>query len=239
MGSIGGGLSHGQTAGFLGSAHEAAVCGCQDSNPPTDLASGRGWRAAADVSGEPEPLCQAYGESEFGQCCLAARRLVERGTRFVTINMFRTLHHRPTWDAHGSVPFGNLTDYARTVAPGFDAAYSTLLADLSARGLLEETLVVAAGEFGRTPRINPAGGRDHWTGCWSILLAGGGVKGGRVIGASDRIGACPADRPTTPQEVLATIYHCMGVPAGHTLPGPDGRAIPLLEPGAKQITELF
>jgi uncharacterized protein (DUF1501 family) len=119
----------------------------------------------------------------------------------------------------------------------FDQTYTALLEDLSQRGMLDNTLVVAMGEFGRTPQLNPRGGRDHWPGCWTILLAGGGVRGGQVIGASDRIGSEPYDRPVTPAQVAATIYRSLGVDLQTRLPGPDGRLIPLVEAGA--IEELF
>src|SRR5438876_12389168 len=104
----------------------------------------------------------------------------------------------------------------------FDRAYTALLGDLHQRGLLETTLVVAAGEFGRTPRLNPRGGRDHWPGCWTVLLAGGGVRGGAVVGASDAVGAEPADRPVTLPELTATIYHALGLDPQTCVPGPEG-----------------
>jgi uncharacterized protein (DUF1501 family) len=121
----------------------------------------------------------------------------------------------------------------------FDMAYSSLLNDLHERGLLTETMVIATGEFGRTPKVNPAGGRDHWPQCWTMLLAGGGVKGGQVIGASDEIGAAPKDRPTTPAEVAATIYQGLGISLELELPGAQGRPIPLVDRGVEPIRELF
>jgi len=119
----------------------------------------------------------------------------------------------------------------------FDHAYTALLEDLKQRGMLESTLVVAMGEFGRTPHLNPRGGRDHWPGCWTILFAGGGIRGGQVIGASDACGAEPADRPVTPVQVAATVYRALGVDLHAQLPGPDGRLFPLVE--ATPIGELF
>jgi uncharacterized protein (DUF1501 family) len=118
-------------------------------------------------------------------------------------------------------------------------AYSSLLQDLQDRRLLTNTMVLAMGEFGRTPKVNPAGGRDHWPQCWSILMAGGGVKGGQVIGASDDIGATPKDRPTSPAEVAATIYDGLGIQLDLELPGAQGRPIPLVERGVEPIKELF
>jgi uncharacterized protein (DUF1501 family) len=121
----------------------------------------------------------------------------------------------------------------------YDMAYSALLEDLSERGLLADTMVVSLGEFGRTPKINPAGGRDHWPQCWTINMAGGGIKGGQIIGASDDIGGAPKDRPTSPGEVAATIYHGLGIPLELELPGAQGRPIPLVERGIQPIHELF
>jgi hypothetical protein len=177
--------------------------------------------------------------NKFGQSCLLARRMVERGVRFVTINMFETVFDEITWDIHGSAPFTPITAYRDIVGPWFDHGYSSLLEELKERGLLETTLVVAMGEFGRTPKVNPAGGRDHWPQCWTILFAGGGVKGGRVVGASDEIGAYPQDRPVTPAEVAATVYHALGIDLEHELTGPQGRPIPVVDYGVKPITELF
>jgi hypothetical protein len=165
--------------------------------------------------------------------------MLERGVRFVTINMFETVFNEITWDIHGSRPFTPIQAYRDIVGPWFDNGYSTLLEDLSQRGMLENTLVVCMGEFGRTPKINPAGGRDHWPQCWTIFFAGGGVKGGRVVGASDEIGAYPKDRPVTPPEVAATVYHALGMDIHHELPGPGSRPIPLVDYGVKPITELF
>jgi uncharacterized protein (DUF1501 family) len=119
----------------------------------------------------------------------------------------------------------------------FDRAYSALLDDLHARGLLSNTLVVATGEFGRTPQLNARGGRDHWPGVWSVLFAGAGTRGGQVVGASDRLGAEPKDRPVTPAEVAATVYRALGVDLTTRLPGPEGRPVPLVE--AAPVRELF
>jgi hypothetical protein len=152
------------------------------------------------------------GPRNFAQNCRTARRLVESGVRFVTVNMFDTVFGRTTWDAHGSKPFSTLADYHDSVGPAFDNGFSTLLEDLSGRGLLETTLVVAMGEFGRSPKINPSGGRDHWPQCWTILMAGGGIKGGQIYGSSDRTGAEPRDNPVSPANVVATVYHALGLP---------------------------
>ena len=153
--------------------------------------------------------------------------------------MFETVFNEITWDIHGSAPFSPIECYSNLVGPMFDHAYSSLLRDLDERGMLENTMVVAVGEFGRTPRINPAGGRDHWPQCWSILCAGGGVKGGQVIGSTDEIGSAPSDRPTRPSELVASIYYSLGIDLEHELPGPGGRPIPVVDYGVKPIAELF
>src|SRR5207253_295835 len=159
--------------------------------------------------------------------------------KFVTLNTYHTAFDAPSWDCHadrGSLAT-DLNDYRETVAPSFDHAFPALLTDLEERGLLDSTLVVATGEFGRTPFLNANGGRDHWANCWTAIVAGGGVKGGRVIGASDKLGGEPKDRPVTPQELVATIFHALGVPASATIPGPDNSPVAVY-PG-KPVIELF
>jgi uncharacterized protein (DUF1501 family) len=176
----------------------------------------------------------------LGQSCLLARRLVEAGVRVVTVNMFETVFNRVSWDCHGARPFSTLDDYANVLLPTLDLALSALLDDLDRRGLLESTLVVATGEFGRTPRLNPRGGRDHWPGVWSALLAGGGTGGGRLIGSRDAQGASPADRPVTPAELVATIYRSLGLDPSPTraLTLDDGGESPAIE-GLVPIAEAF
>ncbi|HEY2893829.1 MAG TPA: DUF1501 domain-containing protein [Pirellulales bacterium] len=196
-------------------------------------------RAAFDLSKEPTAVRERYGMNRFGQCCLLARRLIEGGVRFVTVNTFLTVFNEITWDIHGSNPFTSIEGMRNIVAPMYDQAYTALLEDLSSRGLLEKTLVCNLAEFGRTPRVNPAGGRDHWPQCWTVYFAGGGVQGGRVIGASDRIGGVPAERPVEPAEVVATIYHSLGLDLESKLPGPQGRPFPLVDTGKHAIHELF
>jgi hypothetical protein len=203
------------------------------------LMSSQKAREAFELAKEPEDVRQRYGLNRFGQSCLLARRLIEAGVRFVTVNMFETVFDEITWDIHGSKPFSPISCYRDLVGPMFDHAYSSLLEDLQNRRLLDNTMIVAMGEFGRTPKVNPAGGRDHWPQCWTILMAGGGIKGGQVIGASDDIGASPKDRPTSPGQVAATIYHALGVPLELELPGAQGRPIPLVERGMEPIKELF
>jgi hypothetical protein len=196
-------------------------------------------RAAFDLNAEPEQVRQRYGMNRFGQCCLLARRLVEAGVRFVTINTFLTVFDEITWDIHGSKPFTSIEGMKNIVAPMYDQGYSALIEDLVQRGMLDDTLVCNVAEFGRTPKVNPAGGRDHWPGCFTVYFAGGGVQGGRVVGASDPIGAVPADRPTEPPEIIATIFHAMGLNLESHLPGPAGRPFPLVDFGFREIRELF
>lgn len=196
-------------------------------------------REAFELSKEPVAVRERYGMNRFGQCCLLARRLVEAGVRFVTINTFLTVFNEVTWDIHGTAPFTSIEGMKDIVAPMYDQAYSALLEDLVQRGLLGDTLVCNVSEFGRTPRVNPAGGRDHWPQCWTVYFAGGGVQGGRVVGKSDATGGFPAERPVTPAEVVATIYHSLGFNVEDHLPGPAGRPFPLVDSGTKPILELF
>jgi hypothetical protein len=196
-------------------------------------------REAFDLSREPITVRERYGMNRFGQCCLLARRLIEAGVRFVTVNSFLTVFNEVTWDIHGSKPFTSIEGMKTVVAPMYDQGYSALIEDLAQRGMLDDTLVCNLAEFGRTPKVNPAGGRDHWPQCFTVGFAGGGVQGGRVVGASDPIGAVPADRPTEPPEVVATILHSLGLNLEAHLPGPAGRPFPLVDFGYREIRELF
>ncbi len=186
-------ISRGQSAGALGSTFEPIVPEAR-SLPTT---SGR--------------FSSAYGPTEFGRSCQLAKQLIEQGARVVTVNMYSTVFGRLSWDVHGGSPFSTFDDYARKILPTFDRAFSALLDDLERSGRLESTMVVAAGEIGRTPRINATGGRDHWPGAWSVVVAGGGVCGGQVIGATDPTGGEPIDRPVTLPEILGTMYHTLGI----------------------------
>ena len=203
------------------------------------LMSSQKAREAFELHREPEKVREKYGVNRFGQSCLLARRMIEAGVRFVTINMFETVFDEITWDIHGSKPFSPISCYKELVGPMFDMAYSALLEDLSERGLLKETMIVATGEFGRTPKVNPAGGRDHWPQCWSMLMAGGPFKGGQVIGASDEIGAYPKDNPVTPAMIAATVYRGLGIDLETELPGAQGRPIPLVDRGVEPVKQLF
>ena len=203
------------------------------------LMSSKQAREAFDLSKESNATRERYGMNRFGQCCLLARRLVEAGVPFVTINTFLTVFDEITWDIHGTKPFTSIEGMKNIVAPMYDRAYSALIEDLDQRGMLDATLVCNLAEFGRTPRVNPAGGRDHWPQCFTCYFAGGGVQGGRVVGASDPIGAVPADRPVEPADVVATIFHSLGMNLERTLPGPSGRPFPLVDFGHREIHELF
>ena len=191
IGFTGVNVGHGQTAGDLGPRHE-----------PLGVPFGV----------EDDPMRSRYGSTAFGDDCLRAARLVERGSRFVTVNMYQTVYDTVTWDCHaaGGSLNSTLDDY-RPIGAAFDTAYTALLEDLQQRGLLDNTLVVATGEFGRTPYLNREGGRDHWAGCWTLLLAGAGVAGGTVIGSSDRLGGEPKDTPVGPDWLAAMVRTTLSV----------------------------
>jgi uncharacterized protein (DUF1501 family) len=214
LGDTGVAVSHGQTAGPLGPAHAPA------------------YDTGRSLAAESPWLIERYGLHNFGRNCLRARQLVEAGVRLVTVNMFSTVYDSVSWDCHadGGALATDLGDYRDTVGPTFDQAFSALFDDLRDRGLLDTTLVLATGEFGRTPHPNPRGGRDHWPGVWSALVAGCGVRGGAIVGASDAIGAEPADRPVTPAELAATVYHALGLDPRWTVCGrPLADATPIRE----------
>jgi len=289
IGSTGGNMPHGQTAGYLGKTFDPFVLNADPSAKdfkvpdllPPDyvtavresrrkslraaidgsvkafeaspdarlmdanfdqayrLMSSKTAREAFDLASEPDALRDRYGRTRFGQSCLLARRLVERGVRFVTVNMFETVFNEITWDIHGSAPFSPIECYKNEVGPNFDNAYATLIEDLSSRGLLDDTMILAFGEFGRTPKVNPAGGRDHHPGCWTSLFAGGPIKGGQAVGASDETGYAPKDRPVTTAEIAATVFHGLGINLDTELPGPQGRPLRLVDHGVEPIGELF
>ncbi|MFO0888102.1 MAG: DUF1501 domain-containing protein [Isosphaeraceae bacterium] len=204
---------------------------------------------AFDLTREDPRLRDRYGRNEYGQSFLLARRLVEAGVRFV--NVFWTYFDEQgcqfnLWDNHGvatdvcgtgGVRTGRDMLKHRYCTPSFDRAFPALLEDLERRGLLDETLVVVAGEFGRTPKINQTAGRDHWPYCYSQLLAGGGVRGGQVHGASDRHGAYVKDRPVRPEDFHATILHAFALSPETILPDHLGRPIRISE--GQPVTDLF
>src|SRR5712664_3581107 len=185
-----------------------------------DLVSSGRARDAFDLSKEPDKLRDRYGRHTFGQGLLLARRLIEAGTRFVQVNWPAVANGNPTidaWDTHAA-NFGPLRDLH---CPKLDSGLSALLEDMDQRGLLKETLVIAIGEFGRSPRLgvstsgngNAPDGRDHWPYCYTALIAGGGIKPGQIYGKSDATGSSPAENPVHPTDILATIYHTLGITA--------------------------
>ncbi len=197
-------------------------------------------KAAFDLSKEPEKLRDRYGRNTFGQSLLLARRLIEGGVRFATVNHFDTVFGQSCWDMHADGGGLNNTylDYERHLCPQFDLAFTALIEDLQQRGMLEDTVVAVLSEFGRTPRINPRGGRDHYPAAWTNFLCGGNIRGGQVIGATDKIGSRPIDTPIEPPQVLASIYHGMGINLDTTMMmGPGSRPIRLIE--AEPIRQLF
>ncbi|AGA25895.1 DUF1501 domain-containing protein [Singulisphaera acidiphila] len=227
--------------GAVGSFEASADARLLDANfeGAFKLMSSPAAREAFDLKSEPEELRDRYGRTRFGQSCLLARRLVERGVRFVTVNMFETVFNEITWDIHGSAPFSPIECYKNEVGPNFDNAFTALLGDLSKRGMLDNTMILAFGEFGRTPKVNPAGGRDHHPACWTSVFAGGPFKGGQAIGASDEIGYAPKDRPVTPAEIAATVYQGLGISLDTELPGPQSRPLRIVDHGVEPISELF
>ena len=171
-----------------------------------ELLSSRGVRSAFDIAAETDQQRDRYGHHTFGQSALLARRLVERGVTFVTVNCV-------PWDHHGSANRLQTEDGARRLIPPLDTAISALIRDLIDRGMYERTLVVAMGEFGRTPRMNRYAGRDHWGRTFSVLMGCGGMRMGQVIGRSSARGEEVVERPITPQDVAATVYHHLGIDA--------------------------
>ena len=180
-------------------------------------------RAAFEMQRESAAMRDRYGRHKIGQSVLLARRLIESGVRLVQVNWPREPGDigagNPLWDTHQK----NAERLRDVLCPQFDRTYSALIEDLDQRGLLDETLVVAMGEFGRTPKINAAGGRDHWGHCFSIAVAGAGTGGGRIVGASDRTGGYPASRPLEPKDLAATIFHLLGISPTAEFLDPLGR----------------
>jgi hypothetical protein len=196
-----------------------------------DLLTSRQVAKAFDISAEPAALRERYGRHVFGQSALLARRLVEAGVTFVTVNT-------QPWDHHGTANRLPTAEGARKLIPPVDRAIAALVEDLGARGLYDKTLVVAMGEFGRTPRMNPAGGRDHWGNVFSVLMGCGSMKMGQVIGKSNPRGEYVVDRPITPQDVAATVLHHLGIDGRKvTFRDSQNRPTPLIESG-RPIREL-
>jgi hypothetical protein len=187
-------------------------------------------RRAFDIGRVPESVRSRYGMTPFGQGCVLARQLVEAGVPLVTVNWERDDAY---WDTHAD----NFNKHRKQLLPNMDRGFSALLEDLSERGLLDETLVVCLSEFGRTPKINGKAGRDHWAACNTVVFAGGGIQGGQIHGASDRSAAYPSEHPVHPEDIAATIYHLLGIPAHTVLPTPEQRPVHL--PGGEPIWKLL
>jgi hypothetical protein len=204
-------------------------------------------KRAFNLNLEPPAVRDRYGRNEYGDSFLLARRLVESGVRLVSVIWMHIMSNggvANVWDTHGGTAgLGNVTGYAMLKAnyciPPLDRAYSALLDDLADRGLLDETLVVAAGEFGRTPKINDSvrQGREHWGACQAALLAGGGIRGGQVYGASDSKAAYVKDNPVAPEDLLATIHHAFGLAPDTEIRDREGRPHRITD--GKPITALF
>ena len=207
-----------------------------------ELVAGGRSREAFDLSRESASTLERYGKNDWCRQALLARRLVERGVSFVTIDLSN--HGASgTWDTHGDniPPYGGIWNGLRPLLPVFDHLITTLVSDLKDRGLLDDTLVVAMGEFGRTPTLGTQGstdGRDHWPVVMSMCLAGGGFRHGQVIGASTRNGGEIEERPVTPGDIAATIYQHMGVPLDTTFQDHQGRPMFIVENGTP-IRELL
>ena len=195
-------------------------------------------KAAFDLDREDPKTLDRYGRTLFGQSTLIARKLIEEGVRFVNVtwDLFwdRVPINFDAWDTHTR----NFQILKNVNLPEFDLTYSTLLGDLQDRGLLDETLVVVMSEMGRTPRINGSAGRDHWTYCYGMWFAGGGIRGGTVVGESDGQAAYVKDRPVSPADVCATIYECLGIDPDMTVPERGGRPVPVSH-GGRPIREIL
>jgi hypothetical protein len=192
------------------------------------LISSEKAKRAFDIASEPESVREHYGRSSMGQGCLLARRLVEAGVRFVSVR-------GSGWDHHVNL-FDTLS---QDNLPEFDRAFSALLEDLEQRGMLKTTLVIVGTEFGRTPEINVNAGRDHWPNAFSLVLAGGGIQGGRVIGQTDRNCKTVTERPIQVQELIATLYRKLGIDFTKIYPTPIGRPIRLVDEPYEPVEELL
>jgi hypothetical protein len=192
-----------------------------------DMISSSRTRSAFDLSVESDQTRERYGRNLHGSSMLVARRLVEAGAPFISVHAENFIPHGFTYDMHEN-NFGMLKDYN---LPVLDMCFPALVEDLEDRGLLESTLVVVMGEMGRSPKVNTKAGRDHWPQCGFCLLAGGGVAAGGVYGASDRHAAYPVDNPVSPADIVATIYHQLGVDPHVTVNDPSGRPVPIAHGG--------
>ncbi len=191
-----------------------------------EMVTGERVRKAFDLSSEDSKLRDQYGRHQYGQSALLARRLVEAGSTCVTVNT-------GYWDHHNNIEKG-----LEQHLPPLDRAIATLIQDLDQRGMLNDVLIFCAGEFGRTPMINGHAGRDHWSNCFTVMFAGGGMPGGRVVGASEKFGGGVVERTTTPMDLLATIYQTLGIPLDTHFNDASGRPTSIIDTG-KPIRELF
>jgi hypothetical protein len=197
-----------------------------------DLLTAPATQKAFRLDQESASTRDSYGRNIYGQSVLLARRLIEAGTRVACISWAPDAN--ATWDTHNT----NFAKLKNELLPQLDAAVSSLIADLAERGRLERTLVAVMGEFGRTPKVNGNAGRDHWNYCYTLMLAGGGIKQGHVHGSSDKSGALPSSYPVGPADIVATIYHCLGIPTNLELHDRLGRPFELL-PWGKPIAEVL
>lgn len=223
----------------LGLKHQSSVAGGMDEFQLQALGilSAPGLKQALDIAQEPEWLRDAYGRTTYGQSCLLARRLIEAGTRFVTVYFASSIGGKGSegWDTHQD----NFNDLKNRLLPITDQTVPTLIADLRSRGLLDETLVVWMGEFGRGPKIGDRDGkgRSHWPECYTVMMAGGGVTGGAIYGASDAHGAYPASDPVRPEDISATLYWALGIDPASEVVDTQSRPLPI-SPGSP-VTALF
>ncbi len=218
--------------------HSAVAQGLdQFQHEALSILSAPGLKQALDLSQEPEWLRDAYGRTTYGQSCLLARRLVEVGTRFVTVYFSSSIGGKGSegWDTHQD----NFKDLSQRLLPTTDQTVPTLINDLASRGLLDETLVVWMGEFGRGPKIGDRDGkgRGHWPDCYTVMMAGGGVTGGAVFGASDAQGAYPVEDPVRPDDVAATLYWALGIDPATEVTDTQSRPLPISY--GSPITQLF
>ena len=192
-----------------------------------DLMTSVEAKEAFDIAREPNTLRDEYGRNTLGQCCLMARRMVEAGVRCVTVE-------HVDWDTHGD----NFNVLKNDLLPALDGAMSTLFRDLSERGMLDNTLVLVTGEFGRTPKVDQSAGRGHWSSAFTVLMGGGGVQGGRIVGASDANAAFPAETPYGPEDLAATVHHLMGIDPDGEFHSADGRPFKIVT-GGRVMRELL
>jgi hypothetical protein len=192
-----------------------------------EIVTSEDCRKAFDIHSEDPKLRDRYGRDSWGQSTLLARRLVEAGVTYVTVNL-------GGWDTHGN----NFNELKTRLLPRYDRALAALVEDLYDRGLDKKVLVLSYGEFGRTPRVNKDAGRDHWPGAMSVVFAGGGLKMGQVIGSTDPKAEYPKTRAAGPQDVLATMYHVLGIDYRHEFYDGGQRPVPILNEG-RPIEELI